>query len=75
MHDCASVSRDIPIQPGMAFTKEPGFYIPENLHGVPEKFTGIGMRLEDTLLVNSKNKVEVLTAFAEKDPEVLFDRS
>lgn len=75
VHDCASVSRDIPIQPGMAFTIEPGFYIPENLRGVPEKFTGIGMRLEDTLLVNSKNKVEVLTAFAEKDPEVLFDRS
>merc|ERR1711963_1198419 len=60
VHDCASISRDTAIQPGMAFTIEPGFYIPEDLPGVPERFRGIGMRLEDTLLINSDNKVEIL---------------
>ena len=73
VHDCPSISRDTPIQPGMAFTIEPGLYIPENMPGVPERFQGIGMRLEDTLLINNNNKVEVLTDFAEKNPEVLFD--
>jgi len=35
----------------MVFTIEPGIYIPENCQGVVEKWRGIGIRIEDDILV------------------------
>jgi Xaa-Pro aminopeptidase len=39
------------IETGMVFTIEPGLYIPPNNKNVPEKFRGIGIRIEDNILV------------------------
>lgn len=39
------------IEPGMVFTVEPGLYIPANDANAPEKFRGIGIRIEDNILV------------------------
>ncbi|MBI3590169.1 MAG: aminopeptidase P N-terminal domain-containing protein [Candidatus Melainabacteria bacterium] len=48
----------IKLVPGMVMTVEPGIYISENLEDVPEKFKGIGIRIEDDVLVtNGGNKV------------------
>lgn len=56
------------LKPGMVLTIEPGIYIPANTEGVPEKYWGIGIRIEDECLV-TKHAPEVLTANAPKDSE------
>jgi Xaa-Pro aminopeptidase len=39
------------LEPGMAFTIEPGLYVPPGSKGVPAKFQGIGIRIEDDVLI------------------------
>ena len=52
-----------PLEPGMVFTVEPGLYIADG--GVPEAFRGIGIRIEDDVLVTATGH-EVLSAAAPK---------
>ncbi|MCB0349621.1 MAG: aminopeptidase P family protein [Bdellovibrionales bacterium] len=39
------------LEAGMVLTIEPGLYIPEDLPGIPEEYLGIGIRIEDDILV------------------------
>lgn len=39
------------LEAGMVMTIEPGLYIQENTVGVPEQYIGIGIRIEDDILV------------------------
>ncbi|MBP7370660.1 MAG: Xaa-Pro dipeptidase, partial [Arenimonas sp.] len=48
------------LEPGMVFTVEPGLYIPPGMPDVPEKYQGIGIRIEDDILMTAKG-AEVLT--------------
>jgi Xaa-Pro aminopeptidase len=48
------------LQAGMVLTVEPGLYIPENCKSVDKKWRGIGIRIEDDVLV-TKNGHEILT--------------
>ncbi len=48
------------LQPGMVLTIEPGLYIPENCKTVDKKWRGIGIRIEDDILV-TKTGHEILT--------------
>jgi len=50
-HDTPLIHRGIPLQSGMVITIEPGIYIPKNMYHVPEKFRGIGIRIEDDILI------------------------
>ncbi len=43
--------REIPLQKGMVLTIEPGLYIDEDDKSVPKKYRGIGIRIEDDILV------------------------
>jgi len=48
------------LRPGMAFTIEPGIYIPEKAEGVDPKWWNIGARIEDDFLVTPQG-VECLS--------------
>lgn len=48
------------LQPGMTLTVEPGIYISADIPGVAKKWHGIGVRIEDDILVTQKG-CEVLT--------------
>lgn len=43
----------IKLRPNMVFTIEPGIYIPESAEDVPEAYRGIGIRIEDDILVTA----------------------
>ena len=55
-----------PLEPGMVLTIEPGIYIPTDAEGVPERFRGLGIRIEDDVLVTAEGRenltVELPTA-------------
>lgn len=46
--------KEIPLKQGMVLTIEPGIYIDENDKDVPKKFRGIGIRIEDDILITKK---------------------
>ena len=54
----AGASRQL--EAGMLFTIEPGLYIAPGTPGVPDKYQGIGIRIEDDILMTAKG-AEVLT--------------
>uniref|UniRef100_A0A914S278 Peptidase M24 domain-containing protein n=1 Tax=Parascaris equorum TaxID=6256 RepID=A0A914S278_PAREQ len=67
VHDTASVPRNISLVPGVTFTVEPGgslfafrFYVRKDNELAREDFRGIGMRIEDDILMTDDG-VEVLT--------------
>jgi len=45
---------EIPLQKGMVLTIEPGIYIDEDDSSVEERFRGIGIRIEENILVTEK---------------------
>ena len=65
VHDCAEARRelyiDAEIQQGMVFTIEPGLYFQPDDLTVPEELRGIGVRIEDDVLVTADG-VENLSA-------------
>jgi Xaa-Pro aminopeptidase len=58
------------LEPGMVVTVEPGLYIAPDQKGVPAKFRGIGIRIEDDVVVTSAGP-EVISADAPKDPDAI----
>jgi Xaa-Pro aminopeptidase len=65
VHDCAQARRDMyldqELKPGMVFTIEPGLYLQPDDLLVPAELRGIGVRIEDDVLV-TETGVENLTA-------------
>jgi Xaa-Pro aminopeptidase len=57
VHDCAEARRtaylDGKLAPGMIFTIEPGLYFKEDDLAVPAELRGIGIRIEDDVLVTA----------------------
>jgi Xaa-Pro aminopeptidase len=53
------------LEPGMVLTVEPGLYIPADAKGVAKKWRGIGIRIEDDVLV-TRDGHEVLSQGAPK---------
>ena len=59
---------DLTLEPGMVFTIEPGIYISPNAENVPAEYLGIGVRIEDDILVTASG-CENLTADIPKLPD------
>lgn len=58
------------LEPGMVLTVEPGLYIQPDAKGVDKKWRGIGIRIEDDVLVTKKGH-EVLTDGAPKEVKAI----
>jgi Xaa-Pro aminopeptidase len=53
------------LEPGMVLTVEPGLYVRADEKGVPREYRGLGIRIEDDLLV-TESGARVLTEGAPK---------
>ncbi|MCH9689043.1 MAG: aminopeptidase P N-terminal domain-containing protein [Gammaproteobacteria bacterium] len=58
------------LQPGMTLTVEPGIYIPEDCDAVDKKWRGIGVRIEDDILVTSDGHENLTGALAVSPDEL-----
>jgi Xaa-Pro aminopeptidase len=56
------------LEPGMVLTIEPGLYIAPGARAVPKRYRGIGIRIEDDVLI-TKDGCEVLTRDVPKDAD------
>lgn len=72
VHDCAQARREMyldgTLAPGMIFTIEPGLYFKKEDLAVPEEFRGIGVRIEDNILVTDDG-AENLTGAMARTPD------
>ncbi|MDH5717139.1 MAG: aminopeptidase P N-terminal domain-containing protein [Spirochaetia bacterium] len=55
-----------PLENGMVFTIEPGIYMPHEYDFLPEEFRGIGIRIEDDVIMQN-GKHEIITHEAPKE--------
>lgn len=69
VHDAGAYTRDgksRPLEPGMVITVEPGLYISAGAGDAPAELRGIGVRIEDDVVVTADGH-EVLTAACPKE--------
>ena len=69
LHDTPTVSCNTILKKGMIITIEPGLYIPDSTSSlglIPERYRGIGIRIEDDILIG-ENGCTVLTQSAPKE--------
>lgn len=65
VHDCAQAKRELYqdslLEEGMVFTIEPGLYFRSDDLKVPERFRGIGVRIEDDIVITADGAVSLST--------------
>uniref|UniRef100_A0A8C7XCQ5 X-prolyl aminopeptidase 3, mitochondrial n=1 Tax=Oryzias sinensis TaxID=183150 RepID=A0A8C7XCQ5_9TELE len=66
VHDTPELSRSQPLQPGMVITIEPGLYISEDNEEAPKHFRGLGVRIEDDVVIRDKGGPLILSSDAPK---------
>ncbi|MFB7586658.1 aminopeptidase P family protein [Streptomyces sp. NPDC056169] len=74
VHDCAAARTeayvDTTLAPGMCLTVEPGLYFQADDLTVPEEYRGIGVRIEDDILVTEDGNVNLSDALPRTSEEV-----
>lgn len=74
VHDCAKARGeeylDGPLKEGMVLTVEPGLYFQPDDLLVPEEFRGIGVRIEDDVLVTATGS-KILSSALPRDPDAV----
>ena len=61
---------EIPLKAGMVLTIEPGIYIDQNDKDVPKKYRGLGIRIEDDILVTKDGYENLSKGIAKSVEEV-----
>ncbi len=74
VHDCGQARREFYadgiVEPGMVFTIEPGLYFRSDDLTVPEEYRGIGVRIEDDILVTESGAENLSIAIPRTADEV-----
>ena len=74
VHDCATTRResyaDGTLEPGMCLTVEPGLYFQPDDLTVPEEYRGIGVRIEDDILVTEEGSRNLSAALPRTSTDV-----
>lgn len=73
VHDVGDYFADgapLPLQPGMVLTVEPGLYVSRDHAAAPEAYRGIGIRIEDDVIV-TEDGCRNLTEAIPKEPDAL----
>lgn len=74
VHDCAQARRDLYLDgvlaAGMVFTIEPGLYFQPDDLTVPEEYRGIGVRIEDDIVVTQTGSVNLSAHIPRTAPAV-----
>ncbi|MCQ9368428.1 aminopeptidase P family protein [Brevibacterium sp. 50QC2O2] len=74
VHDCAQARAEMytdgVLEPGMVFTIEPGLYFKAEDELVPDEFKGIGVRIEDDVLVTADGVESLSAGFPKTRAEV-----
>ena len=74
VHDCAQARqenyRDAELRPGMVITVEPGLYFKSTDLLIPEELRGIGVRIEDDIVI-TEDGCEILSDHLPRDPDAV----
>ena len=74
VHDCAQARREMyydgVLEPGMVFTIEPGLYFQADDLTVPAEYRGIGVRIEDDVLMTEEGPVNLSAGIPRTADEV-----
>ncbi|MET7639319.1 aminopeptidase P family protein [Streptomyces sp. NPDC005438] len=74
VHDCAAARRESyaegTLEPGMCLTVEPGLYFQSDDLTVPEEYRGIGIRIEDDILVTQDGNRNLSGALPRRSEDV-----
>ncbi|WP_329118319.1 aminopeptidase P family protein [Streptomyces sp. NBC_01353] len=74
VHDCAAARTeayvDTTLEPGMCLTVEPGLYFQADDLSVPEEYRGIGVRIEDDILVTEDGNRNLSDSLPRRSDEV-----
>ena len=74
VHDCAQARREMyldgVLEPGMVFTIEPGLYFKSDDLAVPPEYRGIGVRIEDDVLVTRDGNENLSAALPRRPADV-----
>ncbi|MGW5867436.1 aminopeptidase P family protein [Streptomyces sp. NPDC055239] len=74
VHDCAAARRetyaDGVLEPGMCLTVEPGLYFQADDLTVPQEYRGIGVRIEDDILVTADGNKNLSAALPRRADDV-----
>ncbi len=61
---------DIKFAPGMIYTIEPGLYFPKNATNIPAELRGMGIRIEDDILITADGYENLTSAIPKEIKEV-----
>ncbi len=74
VHDCAQARAEMYVDgiitEGMVFTIEPGLYFKEEDLAIPAEFRGIGVRIEDDILITANGPVNLSSALPRTPEDV-----
>jgi Xaa-Pro aminopeptidase len=74
VHDCAQARKELyldgVLRPGMVFTIEPGLYFKAEDLAVPAEYRGIGVRIEDDVLVTADGAENLSAALPRRPDDV-----